>query len=52
MNTPTISFRCDKTTRDTFQRLYPYCLTRFIKKCILLAVKNKEFFQKVYFEEI
>lgn len=49
-DTPLVSFRLDKVTRDTFQKLYPYCLTRFIKKCILLAIKNKDFFIKIYHE--
>ena len=43
------SMRIDKNDRDVFQRLYPYCLSRFIKLCIKKAIKNPSFFNDVYF---
>lgn len=43
------SFRINKKDKDTFQRLYPYCLSRFIKLCISIAVRDPEFFKKIYF---
>lgn len=44
------SFRINKQDRDDFQRLYPYCLSRFIKLCINKAVKDKQFFNDIYFD--
>lgn len=43
------SFRISKKDRDEFQRLYPYCLSRFIKLCINKAVTDKQFFNEIYF---
>lgn len=45
----TISCQCPLNLRDKFQRLYPYTLSRFILKCIKLAISDKNFFDKVYF---
>lgn len=50
-DTPLISFRLDKNIRDNFQRLYPFCLSRFLRKCILAAIKNRELFNQIYFSE-
>lgn len=43
------SFRINKQDKNTFQKLYPYCLSRFIKLCISKAVRDPEFFNKIYF---
>lgn len=43
------SFRILKSDRDDFQRLYPYCLSRFIKLCIKRAVSDKQFFNEIFF---
>lgn len=44
------SFRISKNDKELFQRLYPYCMSRFIKRCIHLACKDKNFFNEVYFQ--
>lgn len=51
-DTPLISFRINKSDRDKFQKLYPYCLSTFLRKCILIAIKNKQLFQQIYFSEV
>lgn len=43
------SFRINTEDKQTFQSLYPYCMSRFIKRCISLACKDKNFFNQVYF---
>ena len=37
---------------ERFQQLYPYCLTTFIKGCIIKAINNKQFFNSVFFGEV
>lgn len=43
------SFRISKQDKLTFQKAYPYCMSRFIKKAIKLAIQDKNFFDTVYF---
>ena len=50
-DTPLISFRLDKDKRDMFQKLYPFCLSRFLRKCIIAAIKNRQLFNDIYFSE-
>lgn len=45
------SFRINKKDKDTFQRLYPYCLSRFVKLCISRAVADPKFFKEIYFSK-
>lgn len=52
MNNKNISFRCPESVRDDFQKKYPYCLSRFILKCLIFAIKDKQFFDSVYFSDI
>ena len=42
----------DAEVLDKFQRLYSYCLTKFICRAISLAVKDKAFFNTVFFSEV
>ena len=51
-DTPLLSFRIDKSIRDKFQKLYPYCLSQFLRKAITLAIRDKELFNKIYFTEV
>lgn len=44
-----ISFRLDTNLNNNFQKLYPWCLSRFLKNCVIRAVNSKEFFQEIYF---
>lgn len=37
---------------EKFQQLYPYCLTNFIKRCIIKSLNNKQFFNSVFFDEV
>ena len=43
------SFRINSEEKQIFQSLYPYCMSRFIKRCISIAIKDKHFFNQVYF---
>lgn len=52
INSTPFSMRIDTADRNKFQELYPYCLSRFIKICIKKAVKDKKFFQNIYFSEV
>lgn len=44
-----ISCQIDKEIKNKYQRLYPYTLSRFLINAIKLAIKDKNFFDKVYF---
>lgn len=46
------SFRISTEDKNLFQRLYPYCLSRFIKLCIKKAVQDKQFFNDIFFSEV
>lgn len=46
------SFRINKQEKNNFQKLYPYCLSRFLKLCIKKAVNDKKFFNEIYFSEV
>lgn len=46
------SFRISTQDKNNFQKLYPYCLSRFIKRCISKAVNDKNFFNQIYFNEV
>ena len=46
--TPT-SIRLDTNDSQLFQRLYPYCLSRFVKNCVKMALNDRHFFDKIYF---
>lgn len=37
---------------EKFQKLYPYCLTIFVKRCIIKSLSNKDFFNFVFFDEV
>lgn len=45
------SMRISTEHRNLFQRLYPYCLSRFIKLCIKRAIEDPSFFNDVYFNK-
>lgn len=49
MKDKNISFRCESSLRDDFQKKYPYCLSRFLILCIKYAIRDKKFFDAVYF---
>lgn len=47
----TVNFRCPERVRDSFQKIYPYTLTRFLVNAMRLALIDKDFFNRVYFDE-
>lgn len=36
---------------DFFNKAYPRTFSKFLKKCVALANKNKSFFEYVYFQD-
>lgn len=34
-----------------YQSCYPYTMARFLRRCMELAIKDKLFFEKVYFND-
>lgn len=46
------SFRISTEDKNVFQRLYPYCMSRFIKLCIKKAIQDKSFFNSIFFSEV
>lgn len=48
----TVSCQCPPDIKDRFQRLYPYTLSRFLILCMKKALKDKTFFDNIYFGEI
>lgn len=51
-NSSPFSLRVSTEDKNSFQRLYPYCLSRFLKLCIKKAVANPQFFKDIYFSEV
>lgn len=45
-----VHLQLDISDRDMFQRLYPSCMTQFMRRAIARACVDKEFFDKVFFE--
>lgn len=36
----------------SFQEHFPDCLKKFIVKCMKLAVRDKSFFERIFFSEV
>lgn len=34
---------------ETFQKMYPQCMSRFIRNAIALAIRNKDIFTDIFF---
>ena len=34
---------------DHFQRIYPDCMTRFVRNAVKIALSDKNFFDKIFF---
>lgn len=47
-----ISLCVDKKDFQAFQSAYRYCLSRFIRNAISMAVMSRPFFQQVFFNEV
>lgn len=47
----TVNFRCPEKVRDSFQKIYPFTMTRFLVNAMRLALNDRDFFQRVYFDE-
>lgn len=50
--TITVHANVDRTIVDLFNRMYPRCLTRFIRSCMSTAVNDKVFFDKMFFPDV
>lgn len=48
----TVTIRCDDSIKERYNELYPYTLSRFLNKCLKLAISNKDWFIDIYFKEI
>lgn len=46
-----ISFQINSEVSDLYQKKYPYTLSIFLRKCVEKALKSKDFFDTVYFED-
>ena len=46
-----INCSVDSSIYKNFQKFYPYCLTRFVRNCIKLAVEDRQFFNQMFFLE-
>lgn len=45
----TVSIRVDEHDLFTFKKNYPSCLARFISICVKMAIKDRKFFDKIFF---
>ena len=52
MNKRQVHIFTDSENLDKFQRLYSGCLTKFVCRAISLAIKDKAFFNTVFFSEV
>ena len=52
MNKRQVHIFTDSEALDKFQRLYAGCLTKFVCRAICLAIKDKAFFNTVFFSEV
>lgn len=49
-NKSVVHIYLDSGIRDMFQRLYPYCMTRFLINAVQKAVNDKSFFEEVFYQ--
>lgn len=47
-----INVSVDSFDYDSFLRFYRGCLSRFIRNALKLAIKDKDFFNLVFFSEV
>lgn len=47
-----INVSVNKDLYDKFQRLYPYTLSNYIRKCLLIACTNKHLFESILFGDL
>lgn len=50
--TITVHVNIDRDDVDRFERLYPRCRTRFLRRCMQIALNDKIFFDKIFFPEL
>lgn len=46
-----INTSVNKSDYELFQKMYPNCLSRFIRSVIRLALADREFFLSVFFNQ-
>lgn len=44
-----IHLQVKNEVKEQFERTYPGCRTRFLQNCLLIALTDKSFFDKVFF---
>lgn len=44
-----LSIRIEEVDYHYFNRLYPNCLTRFVRNAIKYSIKHKNLFEKIFF---
>lgn len=44
-----LNLRVNEHEYDLFMRKYPKCISRFIRNAMSIALKDRDFFEKVYF---
>lgn len=42
----------NKDLYEKYQRLYPYTLSNYIRKCLLVACTNKQLFESILFGDV
>ena len=47
-----ISLTFAKDDYVLFERLYPNCLSKFLRNCIRYSLRDKKFFEQIYFEDL
>lgn len=47
-----ISVTFPKDNYVLFERLYPHCLSKFLRNCIRYSLQDKKFFEQIYFEDL
>lgn len=47
-----INVSLDSSDYDSFMRFFRGCLSRFIRNAVKLAIKDKDFFNLVFFSEV
>lgn len=51
-NNVNISFRLPEDLRKRFQRLYPECMSLYLRRAIEYAIKDKSLFDKIFFSNL
>lgn len=50
-NMSQVAFTAETVDVNNFKRMFPCCLTHFIRRAIKLALQDRSFFEKVFWSE-